>query len=230
MRNIKIAVGEYYHIFNRGINRQVVFLDETDRARFLFLILYFQSPLVFQNIGRPTREFVKHSVFNISEEIVEQVVVTRYVELVEFCLMPNHFHLILKEVVEGGTAKYMQRVLNGYTKYFNTKYKKSGHLFQGPYCAIHVENNRQLLHLSAYIHKNSRELAVWRNREIEYPWSSCQDFVRRNRFEKLLTPNIITGQFDLGGYENFIETSPAKMLHEELIAISTVYEIFLIPQ
>lgn len=214
MRNIKIAPGEYYHIFNRGVNKQLIFHETTDWARFLFLILHFQSPVIFQNIGRPTKEFVKHSVFNInSDEIIKK----RYVELTAFCLMPNHFHLIVKEVEEGGISQYMQRVLNSYTKYFNTKYKKSGHLFQGPYKAVHVENNEQLLYLSAYIHRNPREFTNWSGKEDKYQWSSYQDLVKQNRFEKLINSDIITDQFkNKNDYNNFVKTSGAKILKQDL--------------
>lgn len=214
MRNIKIAPGEYYHIFNRGVNKQLIFHETTDWARFLFLILHFQSPVIFQNIGRPTKEFVKHSVFNInSDEIIKK----RYVELTAFCLMPNHFHLIVKEVEEGGISQYMQRVLNSYTKYFNTKYKKSGHLFQGPYKAVHVGNNEQLLYLSAYIHRNPREFTNWSGKEEKYQWSSYQDLVKQNRFEKLINSDIITDQFkNKNDYNNFVKTSGAKILKQDL--------------
>ena len=72
--------------------------------------------------------------------------------------MPNHFHLIVKEVKEGGISAYMQRVLNAYTKYYNAKHDTSGHLFQGPFRAIHIADNDQLLYVSAYIHLNCREI------------------------------------------------------------------------
>lgn len=216
MRNIKIAPGEYYHIFNRGVNKQLIFHDDTDRARFLFLILYFQSPIILQNISRPVKSYVKHRVFNIDEE-KQKIIRSRFVELVAFCLMPNHFHLIIKENDENGIARYMQRVLNGYTKYYNTKYGKSGHLFQGPYKVIHVKNNEQLLYLSSYIHRNPREIKKYFNRENKYQWSSYQDFVNKNRFEKLLVFDIICEQFnEKKEYNKFVKTSTAKLLEEEL--------------
>ena len=225
MRNIRIAPGEHYHIFNRGSNKQIIFLDDTDRVRFLFLILYFQSPTILQNIGRPVRHFVKHSVFNIERDIEREIVDKRFVEVLGFCLMPNHFHLIIKEVEEGGISQYMQRVLNAYTKYFNTKYKKSGHLFQGPYRAVHVKDNRQLLHLSAYIHKNPREIKGWVDNEEKYKWSSYQDFISDNRWGGLLMPALISEQFkNKDEYKKFVKTSPAKMLKEELEDISPIYK------
>jgi len=217
MRNIKIAPGEYYHIFNRGVNKQLIFHDNIDRTRFLFIVLYFQSPVVLQNISRSVKSFVKHSVFNIDKETEQKIIKDKFIELISFCLMPNHFHFIIKEVKENGIAKYMQRVLNSYTKYYNTRYNKSGHLFQGPYKAVHVEDNKQLLHLSSYIHRNPRELKEWFNKESNYQWSSYQDFVNKNRFEKLLVFDIISEQFkSKNEYNEFVKTSNTKLLKEEL--------------
>jgi len=217
MRNIKIAPGECYHIFNRGVNKQLIFHDNIDRTRFLFIVLYFQSPVVLQNISRSVKSFVKHSVFNIDKETEQKIIKDKFIELISFCLMPNHFHFIIKEVKENGIAKYMQRVLNSYTKYYNTRYNKSGHLFQGPYKAVHVEDNKQLLHLSSYIHRNPRELKEWFNKESNYQWSSYQDFVNKNRFEKLLVFDIISEQFkSKNEYNEFVKTSNTKLLKEEL--------------
>jgi len=217
MRNVKIAPGEYYHIFNRGMSKQLIFHDDKDRARFIFLILHFQSPTIIQNIGRSVKLFVQHSVFNIDKKIKEEIVKNKFIELTSFCLMPNHFHLIVKEVEGNGMARYMQRVLNGYTKYYNTKYNKSGHLFQGPYKAVHVKNNNQLLYLSAYIHRNPRELKGWLNKENIYKWSSYQDFINKNRFEELLVFDIISKQFkNKKEYDEFVKTSPAKLFKDEL--------------
>lgn len=210
-RNIILTPDEYYHIFNRGMSKQTIFFDDNDRARFLFLLLYFQSPLMFQNISRFTKEFMRYSAFNIPTDDIDKIIKGRFVEVVSFCLMPNHFHLIIKNVGDKGIATYMQRVLNSYTKYFNTKYKKSGHLFQGPYRAVHIEDDRQLTYLSAYIHKNPTELKEWQKNAHKYAWSSYQDFIGDNRWGELLTPAIILEQFkDKNEYRNFIATSTAK--------------------
>jgi len=215
MRLIRIAPGEYYHIFNRAVNKQVIFHDVRDYVRFLFLILYLQSPIVFPQINRAVTQFVKSRAFDTKNE--GDIVKKRTVELVAFCIMPNHFHLIVKESDEGGIATYMQRVLTSYSKYYNTKYKKSGHVFQGPYRAVHVSDDRQLLHLSAYIHRNPREISKWFNKEDEYQWSSYQDFIDENRWGNLIVPDIILEQFkDKTKYKNFVKTSPSKILKGEL--------------
>lgn len=216
MRKIKISISEHYHIFNRGNNKQNIFLDGRDRIRFLFLILYLQSPLVFQNMSRPVSNFVKSSAFNISGTITEKIIKNRYVELVNFTLMPNHFHISIRELKEEGISQYMQRILTAYTKYFNAKYGKSGHLFQGPFQIVHIEDNEQLLHLSAYIHRNPRELKEWKNKEHQFPWSSYQDYITENRWGELIKREIILDQFsDKKEYQNFVKTSGAKLEPDE---------------
>jgi len=189
-----------------------MFLDDKDYARLLFSILFYQAPVYFNNIGRQTSCFVKHLLFNISSDIIDKVIKTREVELNIFAIMPNHFHLLIREKNGKGISRYLQRIQNGYAKYFNTKYKKRGHLFQGTFRAIPVETDEQLLYLSAYIHRNPRELKKWENKEIEYPWSSYQDLTKNNRWGKLLKPDIILNQFpSANDYYKFIETSTAKL-------------------
>lgn len=218
-----IAPGEYYHLFNRGAHRMNVFREKRDWVRFLLLILYMQSPRSVKNLVRyvtqeaPTIGFL----FPLKEQ--EAMVRERFVELTAFCIMPNHFHLLLKEVEEGGTARYMQRVLNSYSKYYNEKYQSSGHVFQGRYKSVHVKDDRQLVYLSAYIHRNPRELRAWKNKEFEYPYSSLQDYTKANRWGGLIVPDIIATQFGMtkdSNYADFVRTSTAKLLEGELEGIS----------
>ena len=226
MRILRIAPGEYYHIFNRAVSKQVIFHDFSDYARFLFLILYFQAPVKILHIGRAVKEFVEYfdqssALTNVDEKAI---IKKRTVELVCFCIMPNHFHLLIKESEEGGIATYMQRVLTASSKYYNTKYEKSGHVFQGPYRAVHIENDRQLLHVSAYIHRNTREISRWFRKEDQYPWSSYQDFIGENRWGDLLLSDIVLGQFkDKKHYHEFVKTSPAKIFEDELPYLENLY-------
>lgn len=218
MRKITPVPGEYYHIFNRGINKQSIFLDRRDWIRFMFLIINFQSPVVFDNINRKVLSFIKNSNFNISEKDIKEILKKRSVELNNFALMPNHFHLTVHELKENGIAQYMQRVLCAYANYFNIKYKRSGHLFQGPYKAVHIKDNDQLLYLSAYIHRNPREISEWKNKEQKYPWSSYQDYVKENRWGELLKQEIVLEQFpNKKDYQKLLETSQAKLFDEELL-------------
>ncbi len=207
----EIVVDEYYHLLNRSVDGRTIFKDTRDWARFLFLILYFQSPTTMNNIGHHITRFIKHRTFNIKREATEEIIKERYVELISFAIMPNHFHLLVLEKKEGGTAKYMQRVLDAYTKYNNIKYHRVGHLFQGRYKAVLVENNRQLIYLSTYIHKNPSGVLGWRGREDEYLWSSYKDYIRSNRWGGLLKTDFILSQFkDPNEYEEEVTTSTAK--------------------
>lgn len=208
------APEEFYHVYNRGMQKQAIFESDRDRLRFLFLLLSFQGKDIIPNISRTLKKYVQSSTLNITRDFVEEILKERMVELVAFCLMPNHFHLILCEKKEGGIAKYMQRVLTAYTKYFNTRHNKTGHLFQGSYKSVHIEGDEQLMYTSAYIHKNPIELTEWKNKLEKYPWSSYQDFILMNRWDDLLSRDILLERYsDLksnDSYRKFVETSPAK--------------------
>lgn len=210
-----IVPGEYYHVYNRGAHKQGVFREHRDWQRFLFAIIYFQSPTPFTNLSRIVRSYDSTLGFPVSDEDFGSVLSGRSVELVAFCFMGNHFHLIVRELRDGGISRYMQRTELAYTKYFNTKYAASGHVFQGRYRAKHIPDNEYLMHLSAYIHRNPRELKAWKGREADYPWSSYQDYVKENRWGGLLAQEIILDQFEgtkQSNYADFIKTSPAKGL------------------
>jgi len=212
MRKIKFIQNSYYHICNRSNNESDIFFDEKDYARFLFSIIFYQAPVSFYNLGRQSSYFIKHSMFNVPEEISEKIVLARRVGLNNFTIMPNHFHLLVQEKTKGGVSSYLQRLQSGYAKYFNTKYKKRGHLFQGAFRAVPVETDEQLLYLSAYIHRNPRELTEWKNKEVDYPWSSYQDLAKSNRWGELLKPDVVLNQFsDTNSYYKFIETNTAKI-------------------
>jgi len=216
----------YYHICNRSNDESSIFLDERDYSRFLFFILVYQAPFPFYNIGRQSSYFFKHSQFNIPKETIRQIINKRIAELNAFTIMPNHFHILAQEKTDNnsGIPRYLQRIQTGYAKYFNAKYGKRGHLFQGSFRAVCVETNEQLLYLSAYLHRNPRELKEWKDKEVNYPWSSYQDFVKNNRWGELLKPDIILDQFSgINEYYKFIETSTAKLQLKE----SSVKDFFL---
>lgn len=220
-----LAEGEYYHLYNRGVFKQNIFKEQRDYARFLFYVLYTQSPIGFTNTERILQTFSPELGFIVDQEDTNDIIVNRTVELTAFCLMPNHFHLIVKEKMPGGIASYMQRVGTGYTKYFNTKYTSSGRVFESVYKAKHVADNNYLLYLSAYIHRNPRELKGWTNREFEYPWSSLQDFTEANRWGGLLMSDIIADQFETtssSNYKDFVKTSTAKIIEGELGELPTM--------
>ena len=212
---IEIGVGEYYHLYSRGVLKQKIFLDRRDYIRFLFLILHFQSPVNLFNLSRPTTSFVRSQTFNIANDTIQQIIKQRTVGLNVFCLMPNHFHLIVQEVETGGIAKFMHRTLTAYAKYFNTKYQRTGHLFESAYQIVPITDNNQLLYVSAYVHKNPVEIAGdYQN----YQWSSFQDYTVKNRWDKLLDQEIISEQFTdtENEYATWVKNTTAKELKENL--------------
>ncbi|MFA6006867.1 MAG: transposase [Candidatus Paceibacterota bacterium] len=215
MRIIEFCANEYYHVFNRGNNKQVIFRDDSDRFRFLFALLFFQAPISYDQIGRYI-VFLKRHRTDISQndslkDLAEHVLGKRSIELINFCLMPNHFHLAVKPMKDNAVSLYLHKVLTSYTKYWNKKYKATGHLFEGSFKAVRVADNDQFLYLSTYIHRNPAELSTWIGREHEYPWSSLQDYLGVNRWGKLLATENILEQFDsIEEYRAYVNDSTAK--------------------
>ncbi len=208
-----LATGEYYHVFNRAAKKLPSFKERVDYVRFMFGIVNFQSPTPFSNIKRYVKGFNDDFGFDIDDKDFEHIISARYVELVGFCVMPNHFHLIVRQLVDKGIERYLHRVELSYARYANLKYDHTGHLFQGPYKSVPITSNEQLVYLSAYIHRNPRELKGWRGREDEYPWSSYRDYVKENRWGGLLAQEIIFDQFEgtpRSNYAGFVKSSPAK--------------------
>jgi putative transposase len=161
-RFIPFTNGQIYHIYNRGTEKRHIFESGRDRSRFIKTLQYYQ-------LEGPKPRF---SIYKPSHSIeTEQIV-----EILCYCLMPNHFHLLIRQVRDGGITEFMSKVSNSYTKYFNTKYKRIGPLFQGEFKTVLVESNEQLLHLSRYIHLNP--LASFLVKDLEhYRWSSYQEYI-----------------------------------------------------
>jgi putative transposase len=126
------------------------------------------------------------------------------VEIICYCLNPNHYHFVLKQIIEGGISEFMKRISGGYTNYFNTKYQRSGSLFQGPFKAIHIDSNEYLLWLSAYVNANAQIHNITENMK-NYPWCSYEDFIGL-RNGKLCNKNLILSQFkNPDEYKKFIK-------------------------
>ncbi len=118
----------------------------------------------------------------------------KIIELIAFCLMPNHFHLLIKQNSEDGVFRFLRLMMNSYVKYFNTKYKRVGPLFQGMFKVVHVETDEQLLHLSRYIHLNPLVSFLVKDKDfISYPWSSLQEYIKNQA--KISNPKPILENF-----------------------------------
>jgi REP element-mobilizing transposase RayT len=149
MRKIPLANEEIYHIYNRGTDKRTIFEDPYDFQRF------FQSLQEFNTLD-PIGSIYEHS-FIKKEQLGSLAPKSEsLVEIIAYCLNPNHFHLLLKQVSANGISKFMQKVGTGYTNYFNKKQDRSGSLFQGTFKSIHVDSNEYLLHLSVYVNLNDK--------------------------------------------------------------------------
>lgn len=185
-----LAPGEIYHIYNRGTEKRTVFEDTTDRDRFMAL-LYLANNSTKIHISN-----------HQGSTLMERFSIPRddtLVEIVAYCLMPNHFHLLIREKNEGGISTFMQKLATAYTMYFNTKYVRSGSLFQGRYKAQRVSTDTYLKYLVSYIHLNPVKLCEpkWKETGIKnkayakkylqkYVYSSYLDYLGYDRIEQVI--------------------------------------------
>jgi putative transposase len=144
MRKIELTNGEYYHIYNRGVDKRDIFLDEYDHLRFLQSLVEFNG---LDPIGS-----IYENKFNRDKRLGGST--SKLVDMVCYCLNPNHFHFLLRQMEDKGIEKFMHRLSTGYTKYFNQKNTRSGALFQGRYKAKHIDSNEYLFHVSVYVNYN----------------------------------------------------------------------------
>ena len=200
----------HYHVYNRGVNKQTLYYDSADYARFLFLVLHLQAPVSIPQVNRYIKSYLTTADFKVNEKLMKQIYEKRIVEVQNFCIMPNHFHLTLRALCDGAISVYMQKLGNAYSKYFNRRYDKSGHVFQGSYKMREIFDDGDLVHLSAYIHRNPHEISIWKDKADVYPWSSYQDY-SHNRWGRLLNHELIMDTFTSSDdYCEYVETSGAK--------------------
>ncbi len=198
MRKIQFQTDQYYHIYNRGVDKRNIFLDNKDYIRFLTGMKEFNRT---ESIGS-LRDLTEAKLLEASRSLAS-VSPSPLVKIIAYCINPNHYHLLLKQIVDRGIEKFLHKIGTGYTKYFNTKHNRSGSLFQGPFQAIHITTNNYLLQLSCYINGNSEihKIAKAEN----YPWSSYQDYLGK-KGGKLCAKETILKQFeDVNEYKNLTE-------------------------
>jgi REP element-mobilizing transposase RayT len=184
----QFGAGEYYHIYNRGNNKNDIFLDDQDFNYFVSKVrqnLFPEENTKFRSQPLPKGTF----------------------SLIAYCLMPNHFHLLIRQNTNLPTSKLILRICTSYSKYFNKKYEKVGHLFQDQFKQVLIDDNNYLRWLSAYIHQNPK-VAGLTEKPSEYRWSSYQEFVG-DRGSNLCEKEIILDQFNKSAkeYKYFVESS-----------------------
>jgi putative transposase len=185
----------YYHIYNRGVEKREIFLDDQDYKMFLAFLK--------RHLSRQRESNKRNKQY---ESYAGRV------ELLAYCLMPNHYHLLF--YLNNDTkaiSELMRKVAGTYTHYFNRKYNRVGYLFQGTYKASKVDNDSYLLHITRYIHRNPKDYYSW-------PYSSLQYYIGDWKSDWVI-PDRIYKLYDWGTYESFLnEYEPSPELEEELFS------------
>lgn len=205
MRTTTFESKEIYHLKGNG-SRDILFIEEEDYARFLFLLLFFQSPTPLHNISWYAKAFLKKRVYSLGTDLRKLILKDRYLSLLCFSITPNSFDLLVHNHEEMTPSVYMQRVLTSYSKYFNSKYKKRGHVFSGPFESRHIKNKTDLLDTSASIHSQKST-----NSSTQNFWSSYPDYIDTNRWGEFLNTDLILSQFkSQSTYRDFVSSFSNK--------------------
>lgn len=173
-RILPLVNGQVYHIFNRGIDRRPTFTDKKEYQRAVECIRYYR-------IDHPPVKLSKFLRIEGSkrDEMLQKLgTMDVLVQILCYCLMPNHFHLLVRQIKDKGISKYMSNYQNSYTRYFNTKNKRDGSLFLDQFKAVRIESDDQLVHVSRYIHLNPYTGYVVKSfiGLEKYSWSSLTDY------------------------------------------------------
>lgn len=223
-RKAPFLKGSFYHVYNRGADRRIIFSEKNDHLRFMGLLYACNSTESldvkrFFERGRPFTEVFK-------EQRGEQLT-----DIGAYCLMPNHYHLLLHELVPGGISQFMKKLGTAYAMYFNRKYKRTGTLFEGRFKAMLVAKESYFEYLFAYIHLNPLKLIdpEWKSgiRDVEtaraflerYTSSSYLDFVGTTRPEGAIVnrdPALWHNYFkNVNDFRDFIHLWLASLEREE---------------
>ena len=208
--------GEIYHIVIRGVGDSLIFKNKDDYYRGIFSLYEFNTtePIEIRK-QREKRKTAKRSGGQTSANARKLLV-----EILAFWFMPNHIHLLLKQIRNNGITKFMQKLETGYATYFNKKYNRKGHLFQGRFRAVHIKTNEQLKNVFVYIHTNGISLIepTWKEIGIKnpqkvikflenYKWSSYPDYIGKKNFPSVTKRDFLSKVIGREkGCRNFVES------------------------
>lgn len=166
-RGVVLATGQTYHVFNRSVQDIPIFKGAKNASLFLEATEYYLQ----------VKPPVRFSFYRRAKEKYPIDLQRKIVNLFTYCVMPTHFHFLVRQEEEKGIRKFIQRLTNSYAHYFSIKYKNRGPVFEGNFKAVRVENDEQLIHLSRYIHLNP-VTAYLAEQSEDYPFSSYHDYLR----------------------------------------------------
>ena len=219
MRNTKFATREFYHIYNRGVDKRDIFMDANDLARFFVCMSIFNVKDPVGSVYEYSREKVKFGSRAPKSE--------KLVNFIAYCLNQNHYHFVLEPLTNDGIQKFMHKLSTGYTNYFNEKYKRSGSLFQGKYKAVHINSDNYLLHLSVYVNLNYRV-----HKNLNKKWmenlniSSFKEYTGET-IKSFCTKDIVLGQFNsVKEYKSFCRGILPDILRKKEVEKELKYMLF----
>jgi putative transposase len=212
---------ELYHALNRGVDKRVIFLDDQDRARFVHDMYEFNDTRLASNTHRE-RDMLGFVNRTSGRDMI--------VDIHGWCVMGNHYHLLLSEQVENGISLFLRKLNVGYANYFNERYKRVGTLFQGRTKKIRINSDAYFLHILHYIHLNPLDFLKgaesWRALEIDntkkalrhleqYRWSSYLDYCGKKNFPSVITKDLFGDVFrnyprTIAAYLKDLEIAPMK--------------------
>lgn len=202
-------MAEIFHTLNRGVDKRKIFIDNQDYLRFIHDLFEFNDQNITTNVLYRFRNsmdiaspYIKttKNIGRKSERNPRKLLVDIYA----FCLMPNHYHLLLSPRTEGAITKFMKKINIGYAKYFNQKYERKGTLFEGRYKSVNIKDESHFVHIPYYIHLNPLDLAApeWRERKLKnykeatrflekYRWSSHLDYLGKKNFPSVTNRELL---------------------------------------
>ena len=226
IRKHPFEIGQYYHVYNRGVDKRDVIMEEYDLDRFMLSVIEFNTvnPIgsIFENKFKKSKNKKNqnpHLETGCPSGQGDNDASYRLVDVVAYCVNPNHYHFLLTPLVDKGIERFMQRLGVGYTKYFNEKYKRSGVLFQGRFKSKHIDSDGYLMHVSAYINMNNRD-------SLGHPVSKLSassfweyvGFVPGEKYGKFCSKKVILDQIgDSGQYLEFSRKAWAETLIRKTI-------------
>jgi len=230
MRKIEFINNQIYHIYNRGVEKRDIFSDDKDHFRFIHDLFEFNDENPAENL------YYKKAALQSYEAQPRKVKPRKLlVEILVFCLMPNHYHLLLRQKGESGITKFMHKLGTGYTMYFNQKYERTGVLFQGRFKAILVNQEAHFIHLPYYIHLNPLDIIKdkWKEGKIRdykkaiqflesYRWSSYLDYIGKKNFPSITQRDFLSKFL---GKDNELKKNTENWLKE--IQMERIKEIIL---
>lgn len=200
-RGIVLANGYVYHVYNRGVERRPIFTSSREYQRFIDIMQYYQ----FTNTSVRYSKYLQQPLVvrkNIFSDLQSN---PKSIDVYAYSLMPNHFHLLIRQNFNEGISKFLANISNSFSKYFNTKHDRVGPLLQGTFKAVLIETEEQLLHVSRYIHINPVSSLIIAIEMLDaYPWSSLPTYLGKNSSTLSTTDPVLSHFSTTQAYRTFV--------------------------